>query len=95
MSRTQEQLQQLQRVLHEPANNPIAQQLFANLIEQVAVQSPLGSQLAQMLWEEIQHTQRSLNFWRGLGEAEGDLAKAYADQNIHLQQNYLRLLREQ
>ncbi|WP_218080657.1 hypothetical protein [Anthocerotibacter panamensis] len=90
------QLQELTAALRDLERDPTRlNQLFMPLQEQVRAESPLAGQLTQILWEEVLRTKRSLNFWRSLGEAEGELAKTLCDQNIRLQQNYLRLMQEQ
>ncbi|WP_287129286.1 hypothetical protein [Candidatus Cyanaurora vandensis] len=91
---SEEQFQALREALHD-LNREQAQLVFQQLLEAARAEGPQGTQLSQLLWDELWRTQRSLQFWRSLGEAEGELSKALSDQHIRLQQNYLRLMQEQ
>lgn len=96
LSDTQAKIQALTDALEQgQRDHQHLQALFEPLLTQLQAESPLGAQVSQLLWIEVLRSHRSLSFWQSLGEAESELAKALADQNIRLQQNYLRLMQEQ
>jgi hypothetical protein len=62
---------------------------------QLDQRSPTIAPLIQLLWNECLNARRSAAFWHELSDVEKTLSDNLSEQNIQLQQNYLRLVQEQ
>jgi hypothetical protein len=93
---TQHQLDQLQVCLHlaqDPTQHTQATEAFSSL--QSTVSEDPAKALLNVLWKEILTARRSAAFWQQLSNVEKEVSERLAQNHIQLQQNYLRLVREQ
>lgn len=49
----------------------------------------------EAVWKELLLARRSSAFWQQISDVERTMSEKLADNNIQLQQNYLRLMQEQ
>ncbi len=94
---TQHQLDQLQicfNLAHDPTQHTQATAAFSSLQSTVSEDSPAKA-LLNALWTEVLTARRSAAFWQQLSNVEKEVSERLAQNHVQLQQNYLRLVREQ
>lgn len=95
-SLTPQQLAQLQECLslaRDPAQHDAAKQSLAQLLSEV--DPAAAPDIIDTLWNELLTARRSTVFWEQISDAEKEMGDRLAQDNIRLQQNYLRLMQEQ
>lgn len=93
---TPDQLTQLQDCLalaRDPAQHDAARQSLAQLLS--GVDPAAAPNIIDALWNELLTARRSTAFWEQISDAEKEMGDRLAQDNIRLQQNYLRLMQEQ
>ncbi len=96
-SLTQHQIEQLQECLsiaRDPAQHDTARQQFTQFLSGVE-SSPVAIEIIDALWHELLAARRSNAFWEQISDAEKEMGDRLTQDNIRLQQNYLRLVQEQ
>jgi hypothetical protein len=94
---SQEQATQLQESLslvQTIKSQEEARQVFARLRDSLEG-SPAVLAVVDALWQEVISARRSAAFWQEISNVEKDMAERLAQNNVQLQQNYLRLMQEQ
>ncbi len=89
------QLQECLELARHLATQEQARELFQAWREEFAANNPQAAELLTLLWEEVLSANRSALFWQELTDVEKKLSDRMTQQNIQLQQNYLRLVQEQ
>ncbi|MBW4474141.1 MAG: hypothetical protein KME45_27760 [Stenomitos rutilans HA7619-LM2] len=95
-SLTPNQLAQLQDCLvlaHDPTQHDAARQSLAQLLSEV--DPAAAPNIIDALWNELLTARRSTAFWEQISDAEKEMGDRLTQDNIRLQQNYLRLMQEQ
>ncbi|HEY9763855.1 MAG TPA: hypothetical protein V6D07_15090 [Trichocoleus sp.] len=72
-----------------------AKEQFEELYPVLEAENAEMAEMLRHLWQEYITLQRSAAFWQRLSNAEKDLSDKITEDNIQLQQNYLRLVQEQ
>ncbi|MBW4693123.1 MAG: hypothetical protein KME27_15325 [Lyngbya sp. HA4199-MV5] len=93
---TPDQLAQLQDCLalsQDPAQHDAARQSLAQLLNEV--DPAAAPHIIDALWNELLTARRSTAFWEQISDAEKEMGDRLTQDNIRLQQNYLRLMQEQ
>ncbi|HEY9876850.1 MAG TPA: hypothetical protein V6D29_00280 [Leptolyngbyaceae cyanobacterium] len=80
---------------HDVKTHPQAKEQFEELHALLEPENAEMADLLKHLWQEYITLQRSAAFWQKLSNAEKELSDRVAENNIQLQQNYLRLMQEQ
>ena len=96
-SLTQNQLAQLKdcfSLARNPAEQETARQSMAQLLSDLAVDA-VAAEVIDALWQELLTARRSTAFWEQISDAEKEMGDRLTQDNIRLQQNYLRLMQEQ
>lgn len=95
-SLTPQQLAQLQdcfSLARNPTQQDAARQSLAQLLNEIDPAAALA--IIDALWNELLTARRSTAFWEQISDAEKEIGDRLAQDNIRLQQNYLRLMQEQ
>jgi len=96
-SLTQNQLAQLKdcfSLARNPTQQETARQNMAQLLSDLAVDA-VAAEVIDALWQELLTARRSTAFWEQISDAEKEMGDRLTQDNIRLQQNYLRLMQEQ
>ncbi|XGW00025.1 MAG: hypothetical protein ACAF41_13955 [Leptolyngbya sp. BL-A-14] len=96
-SLNQNQIAQLQECLalsRNPTQQAEARQTMTKLLQELEP-NPAAAELIDALWNELLTARRSTAFWEQISDAEKEIGDRLAQDNIRLQQNYLRLMQEQ
>lgn len=96
-SLTQNQQTQLQNCLaiaRDPAQQKVARQAMTQLLSDLDLTAP-ATDVIDVIWNELLTAQRSNVFWEQISDAEKEMGDRLTQDNIRLQQNYLRLMQEQ
>ncbi|XHX76607.1 MAG: hypothetical protein RBJ76_19520 [Stenomitos frigidus ULC029] len=96
-SLSQNQLAQLKDCLslaQNPTQQETARQTMAQLLGELAPDTATA-EVIDALWQELLTARRSTAFWEQISDAEKEMGDRLAQDNIRLQQNYLRLMQEQ
>lgn len=96
-SLTQNQMAQLQDCLarsRNPAQQEDARQAMAQLLSDLEPETA-AAEIIDALWNELLAARRSTAFWEQISDAEKEMGDRLTQDNIRLQQNYLRLMQEQ
>ncbi|MBW4579927.1 MAG: hypothetical protein KME42_10185 [Tildeniella nuda ZEHNDER 1965/U140] len=96
-SLTQNQLAQLKDCLalaQNPTQQEAARQTMAQLLSEVSPNT-IAAEIIDALWNELLTARRSTAFWEQISDAEKEIGDRLTQDNIRLQQNYLRLMQEQ
>lgn len=96
-SLTQNQLAQLKEcfsLAQNPAQQEAARQTMAQLLSEIALDAT-AAEVIDTLWRELLTARRSTAFWEQISDAEKEMGDRLTQDNIRLQQNYLRLMQEQ
>lgn len=96
-SLTQNQLAQLKDCLslaHNLAQQETAREAMAQLLGDIEL-NPAAVEVIEALWHELLTARRSTAFWEQISDAEKEMGDRLTQDNIRLQQNYLRLMQEQ
>jgi hypothetical protein len=88
------QLQQCLSLVQNVKTHDEARQTFAKLRESLAGDAAT-LEVIDGLWNELISARRSAMFWQEISNVEKDMAERLAQNNVQLQQNYLRLMQEQ
>ncbi len=94
---TEHQITQLKECLslaQSPAQHTAARELLAQLLGGLEA-APATTEVIDTLWNELLRARRSNAFWEQISDAEKEMGDRLAQDNIRLQQNYLRLMQEQ
>jgi hypothetical protein len=67
---------------------------MAQLLSDLAVDA-VAADVIDALWQELLTARRSTAFWEQISDAEKEMGDRLTQDNIRLQQNYLRLMQEQ
>ncbi|PSB28061.1 hypothetical protein [Stenomitos frigidus] len=96
-SLTPNQIAQLQDCF-SLAQNPMQQDAARQAMTQLLGALELNATPAEVidaLWNELLTARRSTAFWEQISDAEKQMGDRLTQDNIRLQQNYLRLMQEQ
>lgn len=96
-SLTQNQLAQLKDCLslaQNPTQQEAARQTMTQLLNDVSPNT-IAVEIIDALWNELLTARRSTAFWEQISDAEKEIGDRLTQDNIRLQQNYLRLMQEQ
>lgn len=96
-SLSQNQLAQLKDCLllaQNPTQQETARQTMAQLLGELAPDAATA-EVIDALWQELLTARRSTAFWEQISDAEKEMGDRLTQDNIRLQQNYLRLMQEQ
>lgn len=96
-SLTQNQLAQLKdcfSLARNPTQQEAACQTMTQLLSDLAVDA-VAAEVIDALWQELLTARRSTAFWEQISDAEKEMGDRLTQDNIRLQQNYLRLMQEQ
>lgn len=96
-SLTQNQLAQLKDCLslaQNPTQQEAARQTMTQLLSDVSPNT-IALEIIDALWNELLTARRSTAFWEQISDAEKEIGDRLTQDNIRLQQNYLRLMQEQ
>ncbi len=96
-SLTQNQLAQLKdcfSLAQNPTQQETARQTMTQLLSDLAVDA-VAAEVIDALWQELLTARRSTAFWEQISDAEKEMGDRLTQDNIRLQQNYLRLMQEQ
>lgn len=96
-SLTQNQLAQLKdcfSLAQNPATQEAARQTMAQLLSEIEPNTT-AAEVIDALWNELLTARRSTIFWEQISDAEKEMGDRLTQDNIRLQQNYLRLMQEQ
>ena len=96
-SLTQNQLAQLKDCLslaQNPTQQEAARQTMTQFLSEIDL-NPAAVEVIDALWQELLSARRSTAFWEQISDAEKDMGDRLTQDNIRLQQNYLRLMQEQ
>jgi len=96
-SLTQNQLAQLKdcfSLARNPTQQETARQTMAQLLSDLTVDA-VAAEVIDALWQELLTARRSTAFWEQISDAEKEMGDRLTQDNIRLQQNYLRLMQEQ
>ncbi len=93
----QNQLAQLKDCLllaQNPAQHETARQAMTQLLSEIAPDTA-AIEVIDAIWQELLTARRSTAFWEQISDAEKEMGDRLTQDNIRLQQNYLRLMQEQ
>lgn len=96
-SLTHNQLAQLKdcfSLAQNPTQQETARQAMAQLLGEIAPDT-VAATVIDALWNELLVARRSTAFWEQISDAEKEMGDRLTQDNIRLQQNYLRLMQEQ
>ena len=96
-SLTQNQITQLQdcfALARNPTQQEEARQSMTQLLSQIEPVTAAAA-VIDALWNELLTARRSTAFWEQISDAEKEMGDRLTQDNIRLQQNYLRLMQEQ
>jgi hypothetical protein len=88
------QLQDCFSLAQNPTQQEAARQTMAQLLQDLAL-NPTAAAVVDALWNELLTARRSTAFWEQISDAEKEMGDRLTQDNIRLQQNYLRLMQEQ
>ncbi len=94
---TQNQLAQLQdcfALARNPTEQDAARQALSTLLSDIELNAATAA-VIDALWNELLTARRSTAFWEQISDAEKEMGDRLTQDNIRLQQNYLRLMQEQ
>lgn len=96
-SLTQHQIARLQdcfTLSRNPTQQEDARQAMAQLLSEIELNTA-ATEMIDVLWNELLTARRSTAFWEQISDAEKEMGDRLTQDNIRLQQNYLRLMQEQ
>ena len=77
-----------------PKQHEAARQTMAQFLNDLAL-NDTAAEVIDALWNELLTARRSTAFWEQISDAEKEMGDRLTQDNIRLQQNYLRLMQEQ